>query len=108
MKGKSQLETTTTSIADITKYMESHAGNAKIENPVLLETGQVIMQNDSQKCNANVLIDRGSKLSYITQDIAKVLQLKPKYRRSMKVNGFGGHSTRKFYDIANVGVITTE
>ena len=55
-----------------------------------------------------MLLDRGSMQSYLTCQMEKSLELTPTSRPSMYVNGFGGHTTRKVYDVAKVGVLTSE
>ena len=96
-------------IKDDAEPTESLVCNVQIENPVLLETGQIMLKNDgSYECKASVLMDRGSMQSYLTSKMANMLDLRPISRKSMYVNGFGGHTTRKVYDVANVGVHTNE
>jgi len=82
--------------------------SVNMDNPVLLETGQVTMENNSKNCRASVLMDRGSMQSYLTREVANVLNLQPYSCKSMFVNGFGGHTTKKVYDVAKVGVQTIE
>ncbi|XP_074649002.1 uncharacterized protein LOC141904319 [Tubulanus polymorphus] len=90
---------------------ESNAIQAAVapSDIVLLETGQINLENNGHKFkNANLLLDHGSMLSYIRKDIAAALGLKPRYQRSLTVNGFGGHTSKRVYDIASVGIVTTE
>ncbi|XP_074661910.1 uncharacterized protein LOC141914576 [Tubulanus polymorphus] len=85
---------------------ESNAIQAAVapSDIVLLETGQINLENNGHKFkNANLLLDHGSMLSYIRKDIATAHGLKPRYQRSLTVNGFGGHTSKRVYDI-----VTTE
>ncbi|XP_064642461.1 uncharacterized protein LOC135496842 [Lineus longissimus] len=81
------------------------AENNKI---VLLETGRVTLENGDAQIKAGVLIDRGSMLSYIRKDTAVKLKLQPHGKQYLNVNGFGGHVSKRCYDMASVNVATNE
>jgi hypothetical protein len=95
----------TQSVGDVVTVAESVAENNKI---VLLETGQVTLENGGTDTRVGVLIDRGSMLSYIRKGTAAKLGLEAHGKRYLNVNGFGGHVSRRCYDIAFVSVATNE
>jgi hypothetical protein len=81
------------------------AENNKI---VLLETGCVSLENGDTKIKAGILIDRGRMLSYVHGDTAAKLGLQAQGKRSLNVNGFGFHVSKRCYDVASISVATTE
>ena len=78
-------------------------------NSIMLETGKITFENTNYtQRRASVLIDRGSMLSYIRRDIVEDLQLIPHSKRTLLVNGFGGHSTKRSFDVVNIGIVTSK
>jgi carbon monoxide dehydrogenase subunit G len=75
---------------------------------ILLETGKVKLINENKEISAGVLIDRGSMTSYIRRETAVQLGLKPHHKQPLNVNGFGGHSSKRIYDVAYVNVKTDD
>ena len=58
-------------------------------NPVLLKTTVTSVQNGKNTQKANVFIDEGSSLSYITW-LARDLCIKPHCTKTVHINTFGG------------------
>ena len=75
---------------------------------ILLETGKVKLNNNDREITAGVLFDRGSMASYLRRETATKLGLQPHSQQSLHVNGFGGHTSKKSYDVAHVDVKTNE
>jgi hypothetical protein len=83
-------------------------GQSHVDNTVLLETGKVTLKHGYRESQAGILMDRGSMSSYIRRDTAQKLGLKPHNTQILHVNGFGGHTSRKAYDVTHVDVVTRD
>ena len=76
---------------------------------VFVKTAQASVEYCGRTVNqANIFIDEGSQRSYITRHLAHSLEIIPYSKQEMIVHGFGGHSSRKTYDVARIGVVTHE
>ena len=90
-----------------TRKQTQSTDNRKTDT-VLLQTGKVKLSENNKQVTAGVLFDTGSMKSYLRRNIQQQLNLQPHSKQSLYVNGFGGHSTQKTYDIANVDVLTRD
>ena len=55
----------------------------------LLKTAVATVTNGVKRTKANLLFDEGSQKSFITEDLAKVLALRPLYKEDITVSTFG-------------------
>ena len=88
----------------------SHSSHSQTNtiNPVLLKTAVISVRNGEISQKANVFIDEGSSLSYITTQLAKKLCIKPHCTKTVHINTFGGATSTNTYDVGSVSIITDE
>ena len=71
-----------------------HSAHSINTGPVLLKTAIATVASKSYACEANVLFDEGSQSSFITEDVAKKLQLESHGKESLSISGFGDKERR--------------
>ena len=77
-------------------------------NPIILKTAVTSVNNGEITKKANIFIDEGSSLSYITTQLAKELGIKPHYNKTVRINTFGGATSNNTYPVGSVNIMTHE
>lgn len=77
-------------------------------NPIILKTAVTSVNNSVTTRKANIFIDKGSSLSYITTQLAKELCIKPHCSKTVRINKFGGATLSNTYAVGSVNIITDE
>ena len=77
-------------------------------NPIILKTAVTSVNNGEITKKANIFIDEGSSLSYITTQLAKELCIKPHCSKTVRINTFGGASSNNTYPVGSVNIMTDE
>lgn len=78
------------------------------QNPVVLKTAVASVQNGEFIRKANIFIDEGSSLSYMTTRLAKELCIKPRCSKTVHINTFGGTVSTSTYAVGSVCILTDE
>ena len=66
----------------------------------LLKTAVATVTSLTSETEVNILFDEGSQRSFLTQDMADVLSLKPHHKENISLSSFGSkHSLNKWSDI---------
>jgi len=77
-------------------------------NPIILKTAVTSVNNGELTKTANIFIDEGSSLSYITTQLAKELCIKPHCSKTVRINTFGGGTSNNAYPVGSVNIMTDE
>ncbi|XP_022805555.1 uncharacterized protein LOC111342712 [Stylophora pistillata] len=77
-------------------------------NPIILKTAVTSVNNGVITKTANIFIDEGSSLSYITTQLAKELCIKPHCSKTVRINTFGGATSNNMYPVGSVNLMTDE
>ena len=77
-------------------------------NPIILKTAVTSVNNGEITKTANIFIDEGSSLSYITTQLAKELCIKPHCSKTVHINTFGGATSNNTYPVGSVNIVTDE
>lgn len=77
-------------------------------NPIILKTAVTSVNNSVTTRKANIFIDKGSSLSYITTQLSKELCIKPHCSKTVRINKFGGATLSNTYAVGSVNIITDE
>ena len=78
---------------------------------ILMMTAKTVAKNAdagvSKKCN--ILFDSGSQRTYVSENLAKTLKLKPIGSENLKINAFGGaNGVSKVRDVVEVNIVSRE
>jgi len=77
-------------------------------NPIILKTAVTSVNNGEITKKANIFIDEGSSLSYITTQLAEELCIKPHCSKTVRINTFGGATSNNTYPVGSVNIMTDE
>ena len=77
-------------------------------NPIILKTAVTSVNNGEITKTANIFIDEGSSLSYITTQLAKELCIKPHCSKTVRINTFGGATSNNTYPVGSINIMTDE
>ena len=77
-------------------------------NPIILKTAVTSVKNGEITKTANIFIDEGSFLSYITTQLAKELCIKPHCSKTVRINTFGGATSNNTYPVGSINIMTDE
>lgn len=75
-----------------TATVSTHITNLSTRNlnPALLPTVQLIIKTQNRNLKVKALVDQGSQLSFISEELSQVLPF-PKHKTRINVSGIGGH-----------------
>ncbi|PFX20076.1 hypothetical protein AWC38_SpisGene15470 [Stylophora pistillata] len=77
-------------------------------NAIILKTAVTSVNNGEITKTANIFIDEGSSLSYITTQLAKELCIKPHCSKTVRIKTFVGASSINIYPVGSVNIRTDE
>ena len=76
-------------------------------NVCLLKTAVATVSNGRRNAEAYVLLDEGSQRSFITSDLAKILELQPSGQETINISHFGAtHPANQVLDVATINLLT--
>ena len=77
-------------------------------NLIILKTAVTSVNNGEITKKANIFIDEGSSLSYITTQLTKELCIKLHCSKIVGINTFGGATSNNTYPLGSVNIMTDE
>lgn len=100
---------TTTASIDSQQVLHVHSPSTTApqhNTSVLLKTAIADVSSGKQSTSATILFDEGATRSFITQELAQKLHIRPMGQTQMQIAAFGSQPQQRTFDIAKIAVRT--